>query len=721
MRPPFRAYDGDQPYVFVSYAHADKEVVYPEIEHLHRLGYRIWFDEGIKPSAEWAAFLAEKIERCSAFLLFVTPRAADSWNVQDEIHHAATQRKQMLPVYLEPAVLPKATAFQLARHQGIMAHEMTGEESRRSVREALSWDLVEGGAPRDVLARRERRPTLFIGLGGTGVKVLTRVKAQRQWSPGGSSPDVAFLALDTDDTRPVLERESAGTELRCELDRNGEFLHLDLLDPAGLVRSSPGEYGWCPDPPPSGAIHAGTGGVRIAGRLALNAHAPEVFRRIRQAAEKLRSTPADFEIEEVGDIDVVLVASLAGGTGSGAFLDLGLFCSNELAHVTSVRAVLVGPETFSKVGMAFRFQANALAALDELDRTMKTVESLAVVPPAETGWGFLTGAGGGRPHRPPFDAVFLCDARNLDGQSMGSVDSVLAFVAAGVLGLVASGIPAPRASYASLGISSLALSVEQHVLRAGVDYGRRLLDRLLAEASPGQPIHGRIGGAVALYGQRFGALELGRHRGFFDGEVEYHPRGTLPADPEARAAEDARSLFSELLLEEHRGEGSGPEQLVGRICEVAGRFGDRLTREHGGLLSLVEGDLGETGGEGAASVPLDRLFDLAAPLVSFDVAPTVVARSDSWSAETWVISADPIRARALLGRNSALGPEETCWATHDDPTRICVLRLCAGFDLWSLADLDRWREKYERIESPTLHTSRYFERVAAGRSSARSG
>ena len=35
MEKPFPAYKGDEPYIFVSYAHADDALVYPEIRSLH--------------------------------------------------------------------------------------------------------------------------------------------------------------------------------------------------------------------------------------------------------------------------------------------------------------------------------------------------------------------------------------------------------------------------------------------------------------------------------------------------------------------------------------------------------------------------------------------------------------------------------------------------------------------------------------------------------------
>ncbi len=47
MEKPFPAYQGDEPYVFVSYSHADTERVYAELARLNDQGFNIWYDEGI--------------------------------------------------------------------------------------------------------------------------------------------------------------------------------------------------------------------------------------------------------------------------------------------------------------------------------------------------------------------------------------------------------------------------------------------------------------------------------------------------------------------------------------------------------------------------------------------------------------------------------------------------------------------------------------------------
>ena len=41
LEKPFPAYKGDEPYVFVCYAHGDADVVYPEIAWLHDQGFNV--------------------------------------------------------------------------------------------------------------------------------------------------------------------------------------------------------------------------------------------------------------------------------------------------------------------------------------------------------------------------------------------------------------------------------------------------------------------------------------------------------------------------------------------------------------------------------------------------------------------------------------------------------------------------------------------------------
>ena len=51
------AYKGDQPYIFISYAHKDSNIVLPIIARLQQDGYRVWYDEGIALGSSWDAWI----------------------------------------------------------------------------------------------------------------------------------------------------------------------------------------------------------------------------------------------------------------------------------------------------------------------------------------------------------------------------------------------------------------------------------------------------------------------------------------------------------------------------------------------------------------------------------------------------------------------------------------------------------------------------------------
>ena len=73
MDKPFSAYEGEDPYVFVCYAHDDSRVVYPEVQWLHDQGINVWYDQGISPGAEVPDELGQAILGASLILFYVSP------------------------------------------------------------------------------------------------------------------------------------------------------------------------------------------------------------------------------------------------------------------------------------------------------------------------------------------------------------------------------------------------------------------------------------------------------------------------------------------------------------------------------------------------------------------------------------------------------------------------------------------------------------------------
>lgn len=113
------AYSGNNPYVFVSYAHADKDSVLPIISHMIHSGYRIWYDDGIDPGSEWDDNIARHVQDCSLFIAFVSKNYLDSDNCKDELNYARDLKKERLLVYLEDVELPAGMAMRLNRLQAL--------------------------------------------------------------------------------------------------------------------------------------------------------------------------------------------------------------------------------------------------------------------------------------------------------------------------------------------------------------------------------------------------------------------------------------------------------------------------------------------------------------------------------------------------------------------------------------------------------------------------
>mgnify|MGYP002818621322 CR=1 FL=1 len=143
--PPFEAYSGDKPFVFVSYSHADGELVFREIRRLHEAGYRIWYDEGIDPGQDWPEHIAKAVIECDLFLMFTSPRSAASENCRNEVNLALNRKKKFLAIYLEHTELPPGLELRMGDLQAILKFRMPDATYCKKVFTGLETMLGEGG------------------------------------------------------------------------------------------------------------------------------------------------------------------------------------------------------------------------------------------------------------------------------------------------------------------------------------------------------------------------------------------------------------------------------------------------------------------------------------------------------------------------------------------------------------------------------------------------
>ena len=107
MAELIRAYEGNKPYIFVSYSHKDSSVVLSYIEKLYSLKYRVWYDEGIAPGSEWPKNIEDHLKSCECVLIFVSKDSLSSINCENEVKSAIEEGKEIIEVSLDGNTHPK--------------------------------------------------------------------------------------------------------------------------------------------------------------------------------------------------------------------------------------------------------------------------------------------------------------------------------------------------------------------------------------------------------------------------------------------------------------------------------------------------------------------------------------------------------------------------------------------------------------------------------------
>lgn len=126
----FPIYDGDKPYLFISYSHADEERVFPLIGAFQKAGYRVWMDRGIEVGTEWSNNIADRLCHCGAVIFFVSKNSVESENCLDEIACAKSHKKTAILIFIEDdVVLPGGVEMQTARFQRLYVNRHANMDS----------------------------------------------------------------------------------------------------------------------------------------------------------------------------------------------------------------------------------------------------------------------------------------------------------------------------------------------------------------------------------------------------------------------------------------------------------------------------------------------------------------------------------------------------------------------------------------------------------------
>ncbi|MCO8161521.1 GYF domain-containing protein [Pseudomonas sp. 21LCFQ010] len=245
-------------------------------------------------------------------------------------------------------------------------------------------------------------PTLFIALGGTGMKVNIRVRRRilnAIW--GGNSqvqqiadfPVVQFVNFDLDSGEVTQDGKSVKTDVLAEQvsftseEKIIEQLNLSKythsIDELNRHREVAEWFPLTPEKIRHLGIDPskGAGQIRALSRLYFFDKYPTIRDKLRDKVGRLLSNigaQADklkklgLEIEP-GKIRIVITGSAAGGTGSGSFLDMGYLAKAILKESNiagKVDLFFVLPGGFHAYNTE-RVQANGYAALMELETCMR--------------------------------------------------------------------------------------------------------------------------------------------------------------------------------------------------------------------------------------------------------------------------------------------------------------------------------------------------------------
>ncbi len=116
-------YEGKEPYLFISYSHTDNDVIGEITQMLDENGCRYWYDMGLHSGNDWNEVVASKLRDSAACLLLLSPTAASSKYVKNELTLVENMEIPLHPVLIKDYVgasirdLPTDIAMTIARIQ----------------------------------------------------------------------------------------------------------------------------------------------------------------------------------------------------------------------------------------------------------------------------------------------------------------------------------------------------------------------------------------------------------------------------------------------------------------------------------------------------------------------------------------------------------------------------------------------------------------------------
>jgi hypothetical protein len=218
-------------------------------------------------------------------------------------------------------------------------------------------------------------PKIFIGMGGSGSRVVDRIAALASRLPNWDAqlrPLTAFLSVDTNRLdQNKLQCIPAGNQLLI-----GAFDKPTIID--GYRRNNNQQaLHWLDKAyQPRKGRTPGAGQIRVESRLGFFHQSPIIRKRLTEIVDSVLE--AGITWRQTGDIYVYLFSTLAGGTGSGSFLSMAYLMDDVIRNAGDwqpriISNLMLSTLLIDVVGKDLHsgIHANTYAALKELEHLTK--------------------------------------------------------------------------------------------------------------------------------------------------------------------------------------------------------------------------------------------------------------------------------------------------------------------------------------------------------------
>ncbi len=226
------------------------------------------------------------------------------------------------------------------------------------------------------------KKTLYVGIGGTGVATLLKVKKCFFDSYGEIPPMIGFLAIDTDGAA----NNKSVTSNRGEMIKLAptELLVCSVKGALQVYQANKRDYDWVPSQNVrtlSGIQGGGAGQVRSNGRFIAYYNKKAIDTSVGAAVNKInglipQGSKYEADVNKGGiECYINVVGSIAGGTGSGMMIDVLCIIREALRNNATFKLYpwIVLPEVFRAMATGpsmANLLYNTYGALKELDYLM---------------------------------------------------------------------------------------------------------------------------------------------------------------------------------------------------------------------------------------------------------------------------------------------------------------------------------------------------------------